>query len=233
MTELYTSYERWKAWDEPFSVSRDEAAYFAGETRDLRIEGANVFEIGFGSGSFLAWARARGATITGSEINETCIAAAEQFGVEIVRPDFEKVAAVHAGRFDIIAAFDVFEHFDLLEIQTRLEASEMMLRDGGHLLLRFPNAQSPFGLAPQYGDPTHRTALSRSVFELLIQGRRFAISRYGPSYRIGGGGIARSVVRRGRYLMRDILGSLLNAVYATDIPYDPVVVIVLQKHTAR
>ena len=103
------------------------------------------------------------------------------------------------------------------------------LKPGGHLILRFPNAQSPFGLAPQNGDPTHKTGLSRSAFEQLIQGTSFEIVRYAPSFRIGGGGLATRLVRRLRHTARDLIGGLLNAIYAQDIPWDPVVVLVLRK----
>ena len=99
-TELYAGYEAWKGWSKPFTCSAEEAIYFAGETRGLAIEHADVLEIGFGSGSFLAWARARKARVAGTEINPALLAAAEQFGVEQLPAAFEEVAQSHAARFD-------------------------------------------------------------------------------------------------------------------------------------
>jgi 2-polyprenyl-3-methyl-5-hydroxy-6-metoxy-1,4-benzoquinol methylase len=227
--ELYHGYETWKGWDETFVCSVEQARYYVGECRDLKIAGADILEIGFGSGTFLAWASERGAREAGSEINPALLKAAEEFGVDIFPAAFETVAQDHADRFDTIAAFDVFEHFSLDEIIARLQAIETMLRPGGHLLLRFPNGQSPFGLAQQNGDPTHKTALSRSVFEQLIQSSQLEITRYGPAYRITGGGFARGFARRLRYLGRNIIAGLLNFIYAQQIPWDPVVVLVLRK----
>ena len=169
MDNLYSSYETWKGWGETFVYSEDDAEYFVGETRGYKLNDADVLEIGFGSGSFLAWARSRGARIAGTEINKKLLDAAKEYGVEILPQDFETLEDAYGNRFDFIAAFDVFEHFSVHEINERLTAIEKMLRPGGSLILRFPNAQSPFGLAPQNGDPTHRSALSRSVFEQLIQ----------------------------------------------------------------
>jgi 2-polyprenyl-3-methyl-5-hydroxy-6-metoxy-1,4-benzoquinol methylase len=229
---LYAGYETWKGWSEPFTVGAEEAAYFAGETRGLAIEKAELMEIGFGSGSFLAWARQRGARIAGTEINGILIEAARSFGVELLPADFERVAHEHAGRFDTIAAFDVFEHFPLAEIVTRLEAAELMLKTGGQMIMRFPNAQSPFGLAPQNGDPTHKTALSRSVLEQLIQGTTFEVVRYAPSFRVSSGSVAKRFGLFIRFALRDMISHSLNAIYAQDIPWDPVVVLVLRK-TAR
>ena len=111
----------------------------------------------------------------------------------------------------------------------RLHAAERMLKPGGHLLMRFPNAQSPFGLVPQHGDPTHRSYLSRSVFEQLIQGSAFEIVRYDHEFRVKGRTPAVFVVRLIRYLMRDLISACFNFIYTTRIPYDAVVVISLRK----
>jgi 2-polyprenyl-3-methyl-5-hydroxy-6-metoxy-1,4-benzoquinol methylase len=229
---LYRRYETWKGWDKPFTYSRDEAAYFAGETRGLEIKDADVLEIGFGSGSFLAWARRQGARIAGTEINGVLIDAAVAHQVELLPAAFERVASEHAARFDTIVAFDVFEHFTFDEILARLKATETMLKPGGHLALRFPNAQSPFGLAPQFGDPTHKTALSRSAFEQLIQGTRFEIVHYQGSYRIGGGTLLERTARALRSGLQRLLGGVLNLIYAQNIPWDPVVVLVLRKRSS-
>ena len=166
--DLYGGYEIWKGWSKPFTVTPEDAAYFAGETSGTKIGDGDVLEIGFGSGSFLAWARECKARVVGTEINPALLAAARDLGFDLLPADIEKVADKHASRFDTIIAFDVFEHFTLATIVARLRAAETMLKPGGHLVLRFPNAQSPFGLAPQNGDPTHKTALSRSAFEPLI-----------------------------------------------------------------
>lgn len=227
--DLYAGYETWKQWNRLFEVGSEEAAYFAGETTGTKIADADLLEIGFGSGSFLAWARSKNARIAGTEINETLLNAARSFGVEILPASFDDVAQANAARFDTVVAFDVFEHFSIAEILTRLAALQIMLKPGGALILRFPNAQSPFGLAPQNGDPTHKAALSRSVFEQLIQGTAFTVERYGPSFRIRGGSIPKRLVRGMRSAARNLIAKTLNSVYSQDIPWDPVVVLVLRR----
>jgi SAM-dependent methyltransferase len=231
--DLYLAYENWKRWDNPFTFTADENVYFEGECRGLAITGATVFEIGFGSGNFLAWAQQKGANVAGSEINPASLEGARSRGIELLPAAFENVADANASCFDTVVGFDVFEHFTLDEIVRRLAALENMVKPGGHVLLRFPNAQSPFGLAPQNGDPTHKTALSRDAFELLIQNTGFDIVRYGGSFRIGGGGALRSIVRPLRSVLRNALGRFLNFVYSNGIPYDPVVVIVLRRRLAQ
>ncbi|PHS21653.1 MAG: hypothetical protein COA84_15410 [Robiginitomaculum sp.] len=228
-SKFYSGYDNWKGWDKFFSYTEENAQYFLGECRDLKVQGGTVLEIGFGSGGFMAWARDNGASIVGTEIQPRLLKAAKKADIKTLPAKFEDVAKENATRFDLIVAFDVFEHFTLDEIITRLRATEAMLRPGGHLLLRFPNGQSPFGLAPQNGDPTHKTALSRSIFEQLIQTMDFEIIRYNCAFRMLGNGLPRKLVRIIRYSIQKAITGLLNIIYTQDIPWEPVVVLVLRK----
>jgi 2-polyprenyl-3-methyl-5-hydroxy-6-metoxy-1,4-benzoquinol methylase len=225
----YRGYVAWKGWDRLFACSAEDARYFAGETRGLAVAGADVLEIGFGSGSFLDWAQKQGACVTGVEIIPELVEAARERGIALLPTQLEAVAFAHAESFDTIVAFDVFEHLPVDLVATRLATCARMLRAGGHLLLRFPNGQSPFGLVPQAGDPTHLSKLSRGAIEHLMHGTGFEVVRYAPSFRIAGGGPAKALARRLRYVIRDIISAALNAIYAESIPWDPVVVIILRK----
>lgn len=229
----YAGYETWKRWNKLFSYDDEEAAYFQGEMRGVAIAGADLLEIGFGPGCFLAWAKDKGARVSGIEVISALIAAAREEGVTLLPAEFETVAAGHAEAFDTIVAFDVFEHFALIDLVARLAACGQMLRPGGHLVLRFPNAQSPFGLAPQNGDPTHKIALSRGVLEQLTQTSGLHVTRYAPAFRIRGGSPGKALARALRYLARDAIAAALNAIYSQSIPWDPVVVIVLRKGAAE
>jgi hypothetical protein len=224
----YAGYETWKQWNRLFEPSADDIAVYQRELSGCRLAGGEVLEIGFGAGGFLAWAQSQGANVAGVEIIEPLVAAARERGIPLLPPAFEEVAAAHAGRFDTIVALDVFEHFTLAQIATRLNAAETMLAPGGHLVLRFPNAQSPFGLAPQHGDPTHLSALSSGVFEQLIQGTGFAVVRYGDAARPPGQGLHR-LIRLARASVRGLVGAILGFAYGQSIPWDPVVTLVLRK----
>ncbi len=229
----YAGYEDWKGWNKPFSYTSEDAAYFAGEMRGVAVANADVLEIGFGAGNFLAWASSRDARVAGIEIIPALLAAAESAGMPLLPADFEHAPEAHAASFDTIVSFDVFEHLSIDDVGPKLAGCERLLRPGGHLVLRFPNAQSPFGLASQHGDPTHKSYLSRSVFEQLIQGKPWRITRYAAAYRLSGGGLVKSIARGLRWALRDLIGAVLNFTYAQSIPWDPVVVLVLQKDAAK
>jgi 2-polyprenyl-3-methyl-5-hydroxy-6-metoxy-1,4-benzoquinol methylase len=225
----YARYEEWKGWDRYFEIDAEEAEYFAGELRGIPVRGKTVLEIGFGTGSFLAWARSRGADIVGTEISQRSLAEARRFGVELLDPMVESISDQYAGRFDVIVGFDVFEHFDLDEVRLRIRAVETMLKPGGHVVLRFPNGQSPFGLPPQHGDVTHKMALSKERMVQICQGTNLKPVRYASAYGIRGQWGVTRAVRAVRRLARGMIGASLNAIYTTSIPWDPVVVLVMQK----
>ena len=231
--DFYKDYEIWKEWDKPFEYSQDEAEYFSGETRELNLKDAEILEIGFGSGNFLAWARDQGARLAGTETNKSMVEAIASFDVEIIPAAIETVSEQHINRFDAIVAFDVFEHLTLDEIFRHCQACVSMLKPGGHLILRFPNGQSPFGLPPQHGDPTHITALSRSIVESLTQGMGLDVIRYAPSFRARGQSLSKRIVRIFRHAFRDLIAISLNAIFAINIPWDPVVVLVLRANDSK
>lgn len=232
--DLYEGYQDWKSWDDLFVCSPDHAGYFAAELADLKIEGVDVLEIGFGSGSCVAWMEECGARVSVTEISERSCSAARARGLDVLPPDLPSVAAGHDGRFDTILAFDVFEHLDLETVGAYLDACATMLKPGGRLLLRFPNAQSPFGLKHQAGDPTHRSELSESVIRLMITRRPFEVIRYAGSHLYRGKPLSLVWVKRSvRRLMQKAIGSVLRFVYASGIPYDPVVVIVMEKSNSK
>ncbi len=228
----YRDYERWKKWTSLFAFDADKAGYFAGEMQGIALRGAHILELGFGSGDFLAWAKSEGATVAGTEVNDVLLAAARDNGVETLPAAIATVAEQHSGRFDAVIAFDVFEHFDLDEIRSAMAACRKMLKPGGRLILRFPNAQSPFGLPPQNGDITHKSRLSLSTFEQILDHDAFAIDRYGPPFRFLGTGLRTMLTRRLRGAAQATISALLNAVYSQDIPWHPVVVLVLRRQAS-
>ena len=76
----YANYTEWKRWDGVFAASDKEARYFAAEFADIPLRGRRVLEIGFGNGSFLAWAKGEGADVAGIELNEDMRDAARKNG---------------------------------------------------------------------------------------------------------------------------------------------------------
>jgi hypothetical protein len=228
-SSLYSAYAEWKGWDTPFVCPPDLAGYFAGELRGRRLRDASVLEIGFGNGEFLGYARDQGAVISGCEITPQSIEAAERAGIPLLPADFETIAEDYRAAYDLVAAFDVFEHLEPPVIIAKLAAISIMLKPGGWLILRFPNGQSPYGLVPQNGDATHIVALSKAKIDQYAHGTGLRTIAYSGVARTHGGGLAKKVVRAIRYAVRDVHKALIRFAYATDAELDPVVVHILEK----
>lgn len=224
----YEQYDEWKGWREPFKFTSEDAAYFSAELGGTSLSGLDIFEIGFGGGSFLGWARAAGARVSGSEITPASCRAAEAEGVTLLPDDFERTG-LGSSTFDLIVAIDVFEHLDARAIAGKLSAIDHALRPGGRLLLRYPNGQSPFGLAHQHGDATHVSVLSCAKIEQYAARTSLVTERYGGVARPPSRSLSQRLVRGARYALRDLHKRALRFLYATDVEFEPVVTHVLVK----
>ncbi|NRF67924.1 class I SAM-dependent methyltransferase [Aquincola sp. S2] len=184
-TQELADYTAWKQWDAARfgQCSRGDARYFAWHlARCHPAPIADVLEIGFGNGSFLGFARARGARVVGIEMQDELRQRAAAAGIE----SHASIAALGADRrFDLIAAFDVFEHIEQAALIPLFQTLAAMLRPGGVLLCRVPNGESPFGRIFQHGDLTHVTTLGLSKFRQIASASGLAIACHGemPWYR--------------------------------------------------
>jgi SAM-dependent methyltransferase len=162
----YANYAEWKRWDGAFAATDKEARYFAAEFRDIPLRDRRVLEIGFGNGSFLAWAKGEGADVAGIELNAEMRDAARKGGFTAFDASLGELASRDA-RYDLIVAFDVLEHWDANELSENFRAVRNLLAEGGVFVSRFPNGQSPFGRVYQHGDFSHQSTLSTYKIEYL------------------------------------------------------------------
>ncbi len=84
--------------------------------------------------------------------------------------------------FDRILMFDVMEHFTAEEGVSLLQALAPLLKPGGQVLLKTPNASSPWGLQFQYGDLTHKTAYTPDSMRQLAAASGFQCTHVYPHY---------------------------------------------------
>jgi 2-polyprenyl-3-methyl-5-hydroxy-6-metoxy-1,4-benzoquinol methylase len=224
---FYGRYCEWKGWA-PFHFDRDQAETFRGELGP-DLAGKSLLEIGFGAGGLIAWALAQGATVVGCEANAQCRDAASERGIELLPIDLGESVVAHKERFDYVVAFDVFEHLTLPQIVANLHQIAALLKPDGLLLLRFPNAQSPFGAFSQYGDVTHVTALSGAQMVQLALETPLEVVSVKAAYRPRGSTIGRRIVRAIRYLILDLLQAFVRFVFINTAPIDPVVTVRLRR----
>ena len=178
-TQELTDYTTWKQWDATQfgRCSRHDARYFGWHLRRCHPAPiVDALEIGFGNGGFLGFARSRGIAVVGIEMQAELRQRAAAAGIET----HATVGEIDpARRFDLIAAFDVFEHVAQETLVPLFQALASHLRPGGVLLCRVPNGESPFGRMFQHGDMTHVTTLGLSKFRQIASATGLELNCHG------------------------------------------------------
>lgn len=227
----YAGYAAWKAWSGAFAATDREARYFAEEFRGIGLAGKRVLEIGFGNGSFLAWAKGEGARVAGVEINAAMRDAARAHGFEV----FEAPLAEISERVDLVVAFDVLEHWTTDELVANFRAIRALLVGGGLFVSRFSNGQSPFGRVYQHGDFSHRSVLSTYKIEYLAGLAGFEVVRIDNVRRVPSRPGPLAAVRHGwlAWRRRWIERSIARLYGIRKLPLDPNLVAVLRRPGAN
>jgi len=120
-----------------------------------------VLEIGCGTGLFLAFLAAKGVTdFTAIEMDpKEREFMPEPIASRVQTTTLEAFLAGHDGApFDRIVLLDVFEHFSMFEGVEILNQLTVLLSQDGSIVMRMPNASSPWGWQYQLGDLTHKAA---------------------------------------------------------------------------
>src|SRR5437868_1556086 len=164
----YDGYRDWKGWTgRPFGeCSRSSAIYFSEELRHsgvTRIAGMSVLEIGFGNGEFARWVRDSGASYVGTELISELVQEGVLAGFDVRNANEPLERLLGEGSIDLVAAFDVFEHFEAEAFRSALHSIYRALRPSGRLIARVPSGDSPFSRAIQNGDATHSLAIGSSM----------------------------------------------------------------------
>lgn len=126
--------------------------------RDQAVE---WLDVGCGRGALLetllgaGYSRARGVDASPEQVGMAATRAGQ-----VQCADAREYLAAHRGRFDVISAIDLVEHFDRTELFEFTDLLYAALKPGGLLLLQTPNAASPFFGSVRYGDLTHELAFS-------------------------------------------------------------------------
>ncbi len=127
-----------------------------------------ALDIGCGYGNLLAYYRWKGIkTYLGIDNSPHQIDQATRvFGAEHARmaDGLNFLAECTPGDWDIISAIDFVEHLAKVECLQFLSLAYRALTDRGILLVRTPNANSPWGMSVRYNDLTHEICFTPNSF---------------------------------------------------------------------
>jgi len=230
---FYSGYEEWKGWSQdelseiPSYTSHD---YFSREMkRGNTSSGSKILEIGFGNGEFMQWAKVNGYRISGVEVHEKLYYLAKERNFNVFLGEITEEINGLGREFDVLVAFDVFEHLSKDIIVDYFRSMNHLLKLGGRVILRFPNGQSPFGRYYQYSDLTHQNVLTGRLIEQIALMTGFSLKGCYNAIRIHGK--KRRFAKVIKYFLRDLLELALGYLHFGErIPLDANLTCVLIKN---
>lgn len=146
---------------------------------------SNLCDLACGSGEFLFYLHSLGyKNIYGVDLNQVEIEHARQMGV----PNLEcgnvlNYLQQRDAQFDLISAFNLFEHLTKSEILDLLELIYRALKPGGRLIAVTPNGLSPFAGATRFWDFSHETSFTPASWRQISRLTGFSsevFEEYGP-----------------------------------------------------
>ena len=225
----YSGYAKWKGWSGEHNANSE--LYKTEMKRANVFPPAKVLEVGFGNGDFLSWAQAAGYEICGVEINEEFVTSAMARNFKVWLGDISLIDFGSSSPFDVIVVFDVLEHLTKGEILKTLRTFHNLLKPGGSVIARFPNAGSPFGVWAQFGDITHETPLSGARMIQLGAMTGFEVIYAGNAARSYKGGNRKgfSIAKRFAYFVRDCCEIFFGYLYiGKRVPFDICMTVILR-----
>ena len=223
-SNLYDGYAQRKGWTAPHAYVDSDFYDQLWRTAGL-ADNRRVLEIGFGSGSFLDWALRRGHEAIGVDILPDMLAATAARGHD-VRPGPLTASTFASERFDLVCAFDVFEHLTVAEIHQYIAICLKLIDGPPIFLIRFPNGTSPLSVCYQNSDITHKTILSLGIINQIASEHGLVAKRinFRPYPQSLAGRIRRAAVYGARRIICLAIGF---AYFGRSINLDPNIEILL------
>ena len=198
---LYRTYASFKSWDGAAGPG-DDTTYAVEVMRAGLKPRSMILEIGFGEGRFLDWVAREGHNVTGVELIEDLVTSARRRGHKAFHGTAQSVLGATEDRFDLIVAFDVFEHLTADELLDLMCFAKAILAPGGRILARFPNGSSPFGIHIQNGDFTHMLALTGERMMQITHAAGMKVTGVYNAARCKNGGLSTVASRSARATWR-------------------------------
>jgi cyclopropane fatty-acyl-phospholipid synthase-like methyltransferase len=131
---------------------------------------AAVLDLGCGAGQMLEFLKNEGFNnARGVDISQEQVDIARGRGLNAEVGDAIAFLKAHENSFDLLIAFDFFEHFTKAELLELTGLILNTLKPGGYLLLQTPNGEGLFPGQIVYGDLTHMTIFTPGAMTNLLR----------------------------------------------------------------
>jgi 2-polyprenyl-3-methyl-5-hydroxy-6-metoxy-1,4-benzoquinol methylase len=148
--------------------------------KHLPQRGGKLLDAGCGTGDWLIEAAQLGwDELCGIERKaESAAIAKERTTAVIIHDDIQRaVNGMPEAEWDAILAIDILEHLPKDQVQSVLAGFRRILRPGGVLTGRVPNAEGIFGMAERYGDDEHEQAFEKQRLYKMLERAGFNENR--------------------------------------------------------
>jgi SAM-dependent methyltransferase len=167
---------------------------------------AVVADLGCGDGMLLRVFRELGfAELHGVEGSAEMAELCRRHFPEVEQGDLRDYLRRKPGAFEVIALFDVLEHFTREEAVELLDEIHAALRPGGLLLLQLPNGDSPFAGGVFAADVTHETLYTKGSLGHLLAIGGFELSTV-EEHSAGPSDLRSAIRWAGWKIMRGMIG---------------------------
>lgn len=138
---------------------------------------ARIVDLACGHGSFLYWLRKAGfSNLVGVDSAAEQVVHARSIGMRIEQEEVLGWLEAQPSRsVDVLFAVDFIEHISKDDLMRFLRASSAALADGGCLILRYPNGDSPFVGLNLFNDITHVWTYTTNALRALALMHGFAV----------------------------------------------------------
>ncbi len=142
----------------------------------------NVLDIGCGNGGLIYWLQQLGyKNSLGIDISAEQIKLGKSLGIENIKlADLVEFLQDKKQVYDLIFARDLLEHFRKEEVMEVLELVSKALNKDGKVIIKTPNAESPFAGRYRYGDFTHEVAFTQNSLAQVLRAVDFEKIRSYP-----------------------------------------------------
>lgn len=143
---------------------------------------ARMVDVGCGSGELVSLLGQEGYRhVIGVDTSAEQVALAAERGIAGVRlGDLFETLESEEGRLDAVIALDVLEHFTPANAIRVLDHVARALKPGGTLVVRTPNAVSPFAGRYRYGDLTHGISFTMRSLRQALNAAGFSRMAFYP-----------------------------------------------------
>lgn len=144
---------------------------------------AQILEIGCGDGGFIQYLNdSKYNNAFGLDLSEEQISVGHKLGIKnIALGEAKEFLARAEGRYDLIIARDVIEHFTRQEAFDTIVLINHALKRNGKLIMQVPNGQGIFHSSIFFGDFTHEMAYTTSSVRQLFLNAGFESSKCFPT----------------------------------------------------